>query len=366
MRESFLFSSEEIMFSYCCREDRSFFATMPPSRATASSRTTAKTAFNTPDKAKTRFLCAESRRRFRSLRRSKKRRNTVTSVALLSRISAEEMRAHLHDSKDLWSTTLHQTLLCNCIEGEDDESDCAFHFQYMPMRNRIEVPRMLCEARKCKYALELVGFVPWGSDVKTTTPYGKTPTLKNYDKTKTKDLAHEKPIARYLASKLQLFGRDEDERAKIDEVYEQHWSTLRNNGLTHQGENFDMDQLLAITDRELDETPRFQDMRRVNSFSPSQRSLASLRVFDEILLQNQSMYLVGDALSLCDIALFETAYELFREESADFDIAERFNLKYLERFLAHIEDEHPTLREYMKSARRVPRYKRPGYVYINE
>lgn len=364
MRESFLFSSEEIMFSYCCREDRSFFATMPPSRATASSRTTTKTAFNTPDKAKTRFLCAESRRRFRSLRRRKK--HTVTSVALLSRISAEEMRAHLHDSKDLWSTTLHQTLLCNCIEGEDDESDCAFHFQYMPMRNRIEVPRMLCEARKCKYALELVGFVPWGSDVKTTTPYGKTPTLKNYDKTKTKDLAHEKPIARYLASKLQLFGRDEDERAKIDEVYEQHWSTLRNNGLTHQGENFDMDQLLAITDREIDETPRFQDMRRVNSFSPSQRSLASLRVFDEILLQNQSMYLVGDALSLCDIALFETAYELFREESADFDIGERFNLKYLERFLAHIEDEHPTLREYMKSARRVPRYKRPGYVYINE
>jgi len=340
-------------------------ATMPPSRATASSRTTTKTAFHAPVKAKTRFLCIESRRRFRSLRRSSKRRNTVTSVALLSRISAEEMRAHLHDSKDLWSTTLHQTLLCNCIEGEDDESDCAFHFQYMPMRNRIEVPRMLCEARKCKYALELVGFVPW-SDVKITTPYGKTPTLKNYDKTKTKDLAHEKPIARYLASKLQFFGRDEDERAKIDEVYEQHWSTLRNNGLTHQGENFDMDLLLAITDREIDETPRFQDMRRVNSFSPSQRSLASLRVFDEILLQHQSMYLVGDALSLCDIALFETAYELFREESADFDIAERFNLKYLERFLAHIEDEHPTLREYMKSARRVPRYKRPGYVYINE
>ena len=340
-------------------------ATMPPSRATASSRTTTKTAFHAPVKAKTRFLCIESRRRFRSLRRSSKRRNTVTSVALLSRISAEEMRAHLHDSKDLWSTTLHQTLLCNCIEGEDDESDYAFHFQYMPMRNRIEVPRMLCEARKCKYALELVGFVPW-SDVKITTPYGKTPTLKNYDKTKTKDLAHEKPIARYLASKLQFFGRDEDERAKIDEVYEQHWSTLRNNGLTHQGENFDMDLLLAITDREIDETPRFQDMRRVNSFSPSQRSLASLRVFDEILLQHQSMYLVGDALSLCDIALFETAYELFREESADFDIAERFNLKYLERFLAHIEDEHPTLREYMKSARRVPRYKRPGYVYINE
>jgi len=338
---------------------------MPPSRATASSRTTTKTAFHAPVKAKTRFLCIESRRRFRSLRRSSKRRNTVTSVALLSRISAEEMRAHLHDSKDLWSTTLHQTLLCNCIEGEDDESDCAFHFQYMPMRNRIEVPRMLCEARKCKYALELVGFVPW-SDLKITTPYGKTPTLKNYDKTKTKDLAHEKPIARYLASKLQFFGRDEDERAKIDEVYEQHWSTLRNNGLTHQGENFDMDLLLAITDREIDETPRFQDMRRVNSFSPSQRSLASLRVFDEILLQHQSMYLVGDALSLCDIALFETAYELFREESADFDIAERFNLKYLERFLAHIEDEHPTLREYMKSARRVPRYKRPGYVYINE
>ena len=127
-----------------------------------------------------------------------------------------------------------------------------------------------------------------------------------------------------------------------------------------------MDQLLAITDREIEETPRFQDMRRVNSFTPSQRSLASLRVFDEILLQNQSMYLVGDALSLCDIALFETAYELFREESADFDIGERFNLKYLERFLAHIEDLHPTLREYMKSARRVPRYKRPGYVYINE
>ena len=149
--------------------------------------------------------------------------------------------------------------------------------------------------------------------MKITTPYGKTPTLKNYDKTRTKDLAHEKPIARYPREQVAILRRDEDEQLKIDEVYEQHWSTLRNNGLTHQGENFDMDQLLAITDREIDETPRFQDMRRVNSFSPSQRSLSPLRVFDEILLQNQSMYLVGDALSLCDIALFETAYELFRK-----------------------------------------------------
>jgi len=59
-------------------------------------------------------------------------------------------------------------------------------------------------------------------------------------------------------------------------------------------------------------------------------------------------------------------YELFREESADFDIAERFNLKYLERFLEHVEESHARLSEYMKSKRRVPRYERPGYVYINE
>ena len=280
-------------------------------------------------------------------------------------ISAKEMRAHLYDSKDLWSTTLHQTLLCNCTEGEDDESNCEFRLQYMPMRNRIEVPRMILEAANCKYALELVGFVPW-SEVKQSTPYGKTPTLKNYDETKTKDLAHEKPIARYLAQKLGFFGRDEEERAKIDEVYEQHWSTIRNNGLTHQGEHFDIHRLLAITGKEMNETPRFQDMRRVNSFSPAQRSLASLRVFDEILekKQSSSMYLVGDKLSLCDVALFETTHELFREESTDFDIAERFNLKYLERFLVHIEQNETSLGEYMKSERRVPRYERPGYVYI--
>ncbi len=280
-------------------------------------------------------------------------------------ISAKEMRAHLYDSKDLWSTTLHQTLLCNCTEGEDDESNCEFRLQYMPMRNRIEVPRMILEAANCKYALELVGFVPW-SEVKQSTPYGKTPTLKNYDETKTKDLAHEKPIARYLAQKLGFFGRDEEERAKIDEVYEQHWSTIRNNGLTHQGEHFDIHRLLAITGKEMNETPRFQDMHRVNSFSPAQRSLASLRVFDEILekKQSSSMYLVGDKLSLCDVALFETTHELFREESTDFDIAERFNLKYLERFLVHIEQNETSLGEYMKSERRVPRYERPGYVYI--
>ena len=112
---------------------------------------------------------------------------------------------------------------------------------------------------------ELVGFPV--VEVKQSTVW-KTPTLKNYDETKTKDLAHEKPIARYLAQKLGFFGRDEEERAKIDEVYEQHWSTIRNNGLTHQGEHFDIHRLLAITGKEMNETPRFQDMHRVNSFSP--------------------------------------------------------------------------------------------------
>ena len=326
-----------------------------------------------------RFFWSEEQRHslsFRGRRRRRGRRKTNrfgrNSTPLFSynnnnttTISAKEMRTHLYDSKDLWSTTLHQTLLCNCTEGEDDESDCEFRLQYMPMRNRIEVPRMILEAANCKYALELVGFVPW-SEVKQSTPYGKTPTLKNYDETKTKDLAHEKPIARYLAQKLGFFGRDEEERAKIDEVYEQHWSTIRNNGLTHQGEHFDIHRLLAITGKEMNETPRFQDMHRVNSFSPAQRSLASLRVFDEILekKQSSSMYLVGDKLSLCDVALFETTYELFREESTDFDIAERFNLKYLERFLVHIEQNETSLGEYMKSERRVPRYERPGYVYI--
>jgi len=351
--------------TFTCREDRAFFMNAC-AKAPASTTRTA-------DMHSRRCLCNVSHQKHsRPLLQTRRRKKssalkTVRDDDTCERsiISAEEMRVHLYDSKDLWSTTLHQTLLCNCVEGEDDESDCAFHFQYMPMRNRIEIPRMLCEAANCKYALELIGFVPW-ADVKPTTPYGKTPTLKNYDKTKSKDLAHEKPIARYLAQKLNFFGRDEDERAKIDEVYEQHWSTIRNHGLTHQGDHFDIHQLLEITDEELSATPRFQDMRRVNSFSPAQRSLASLRVFNEIFAENQSQYLVGDALSLCDIALFETVYELFREESADFDIAERFNLKYLERFLEHVEESHARLSEYMKSKRRVPRYERPGYVYINE
>ena len=141
--------------TFTCREDRTFVMN---ACAKAPASTTRTANMHSP-----RCLCNVSHQKhsrpFLQTRRRKKSSALKTvrddDTCERSIISAEEMRVHLYDSKDLWSTTLHQTLLCNCVEGEDDESDCAFHFQYMPMRNRIEIPRMLCEAANCKYALEL-------------------------------------------------------------------------------------------------------------------------------------------------------------------------------------------------------------------
>ena len=51
----------------------------------------------------------------------------------------------------------------------------------MPCRNRGEILRLILEESQSAYELEVVGFKNWERGVKSTTPHGKLPVLRNYD-----------------------------------------------------------------------------------------------------------------------------------------------------------------------------------------
>ena len=107
----------------------------------------------------------------------------------------------------------------------------------MPCRNRGEIIRLMLEEARSSYELEVVGFRAWARDVKATTPDGKLPCLRNYDGRGT-DLCQEQAITRFLADKLGLAGSDAAERAAVDAMYCFWFSTLRNNGVSHDGEHY--------------------------------------------------------------------------------------------------------------------------------
>mmetsp|Transcript_37429 Transcript_37429/g.42160 ORF Transcript_37429/g.42160 Transcript_37429/m.42160 type:complete len:362 (-) Transcript_37429:169-1254(-) len=293
----------------------------------------------------------------------------------------------------LFETDIHAIIRCgrsddgHSIDNNDDDDEISnnnnssplprFNLAYMPMRNRGEIIRLMLEESGCTYDLEIIGFKNWagsaeeeenniengGDSIKATTPQGKCPVLRNYDGTN--DLGQEGAITRFLAKELNLCGRNHVEEAESDSLYCFWFSTMRNNGISHDGDHFSIASL-----REAEPTndrPRYQDVFRLNSLSKAERSLMALGYFEEQLIKSGSGFLMKCGLTYVDFGLFYILFELSEEDNVP-DFALKFNLPKLGLFLESIQNR-PNIKEYIISPSRMPRYKRDTdgtslYTYI--
>lgn len=237
-------------------------------------------------------------------------------------------------------------------------------------RNRGEIIRLTLEEAQVPYEVEVVGFERWREYVKKSaaTAQGKLPVLRNFDG-KGNDLGQERAITYFIAQQCGLAGRDAIERAKVDELYCQWFATMRNNGISHDGEHFSIAALKHGdgTDKTAKDVIRYQDMYRQNTFSNFERSLTALRFFEERLEEEGTGFLVGNSVTFVDFGLFYILFELAEEDNVP-DFVQRFDLPHLGAFMERIE-QRPHILDYLKSPRRMPRYQRDSsgaslYTYV--
>jgi glutathione S-transferase len=300
----------------------------------------------------------------------------------------------------LFETDIHAIIRCgnnNEAEKDNKEDDDnkqsspsitlpQFHLAYMPMRNRGEIIRLMLEESGCTYDLEIIGFKNWAEavvvedgeksnnrgdgigidNIKATTPQGKCPVLRNYDgKDIGNDLGQEGAITRYLAKELNLSGTNSIEEAEVDSLYCFWFSTMRNNGISHDGEHF---SIASLRDAQpTNDRPRYQDVFRLNTLSKAERSLMALGYFEEQLDRSRSGYLLSSGLTYIDFGLFYILFELAEEDNVP-DFVLKFNLPKLGLFLESIQNRSK-IKDYIISPSRMPRYKRDTdgtslYTYI--
>ena len=233
-------------------------------------------------------------------------------------MSADKVARSLWETRDLFKTDLHAVIRCG--HGEP-----RYRLAYMPCRNRGEIIRLILEEACVPYEVEVVGFERWKDGVKSSTPHGKLPCLRNFDGCGN-DLGQEGAITRFLAEQCGLAGKSVSDRAKVDALYCQWFATLRNQGVSHDGDHYSVAALKEQGSASAADVVRYQSMFRQNSFSRKERSLAALRFFEERLEEEGTGYLVGDSPTYVDLGLFYVLFELAEEDNVP-DFAERFQVQ---------------------------------------
>ena len=285
---------------------------------------------------------------------------TMSLTSSPANMNAMQAAQQIWKDNYLFETDIHAVI--NCGKGGDRSP--RFRLAYMPMRNRGEILRLMLEESGCCYDVEIIGFKNWERGVKATTPHGKCPVLRNYDG-KGNDLGQEGAITRFLAKELGLSGENAAEEAEIDAIYCFWFATLRNNGLSHDGEHFSVAALRDAAPTA--ERPRYQDIFRLNTLSKADRSLMALGYFEELLKKSGSGFLVASGLTYVDLGLFYILFELAEEDNVP-DFADKFHLPKLGAFLEAMQ-QRPHIKEYIASPGRMPRYRRAAdgtslYTYV--
>ncbi|ESO09543.1 hypothetical protein HELRODRAFT_168544 [Helobdella robusta] len=90
------------------------------------------------------------------------------------------------------------------------------HLVYFPVRGRAQSLKYLCKDNDIQLEEKVVQFGEW-ADLKPKTPLGQLP----YATIDGIDLAQSNAILRYLARKHGLYGKDQNEAAKIDMLNDQ-------------------------------------------------------------------------------------------------------------------------------------------------
>ncbi|GMH56769.1 hypothetical protein TrRE_jg10469 [Triparma retinervis] len=251
----------------------------------------------------------------------------------------------------LFDTRGHGILRVRCKEFETP----LYRFAYMPMRNRGEIIRLMLEEAEVPYEVEVIGFKDWEEGVKGTTPQGKCPVLRNYDG-KGNDLGQESAITRFLAGQLGLDGESAVERAQMDSLYCLWFSTMRNNGVSHDGNEFSVAALVDAEGSKSEGRPTYQETFRINDLDKAGRSLLILDYFEEQLSKSSGPYLINAKPCYIDFGLFYILFELSEPSNVP-DFSSKFDLPLLGEFVNAVASR-PQINDYLKSARRMPRYQR--------
>jgi len=288
-------------------------------------------------------------------------------------LSGEDVSRKLWGTEGgLYETDVHGIMQIRCVDDKGNQHTPKYRLLYMPMRNRGEIIRLILEEAKVPYEVEVVGWANWVKDVKATTPHGKCPVLRNIDGMGT-DLGQEGAITRYLAHELGLAGRTPTDRAVVDSLYTLWFTTLRNNGISHDGEFFSIAALKecgAPKDVGTLRRPRYEDVQRlqaINDYNRAERSLMALGFFERQLERTGTGWLVGEGCTYVDLGLFYILFELSELDNVpDFD--ERFGLPLLGKFVKELS-EQPHIHRYIHSPARMPRYSRAAsgkslYTYV--
>lgn len=307
--------------------------------------------------------------------------SSASTVSVPEEREALSYREHLFSSVDLWSTKRRASLPGGGTEL-DASTEPKFTLTYMPMRNRAEVCRLILEDAGCHYNFDVVGFETWQNEVKPAAvagdfrgDFGKLPVLVSHDKTLALPdgtplkIGQETAITRFLAKQCGVAGNSDMEEARLDSLFAFYFATFRNDGTTHAGDKYSADAL--ADEAEKTDTERltrlkctsYRASKRVNTLSVAERSLSALCLFEEILEKSESNYLLSrKEPSYVDLALLCELLELAEEDHVP-DFSERFDLPNLGKLL-EVMKQRPGIDAYLNSPRRMPRYERPGYNYI--
>ena len=263
---------------------------------------------------------------------------------------ATAVQKHLWATRDLFSTDIHGIVRCG-----PQLAPPRFRLAYIPCRNRGEILRLILEESGAEYELEVVGFKNWETGVKATTPHGKLPVLRDYDG-RGSDLGQEGAITRHLASECGLAGEGAAERAAVDSLYCFWFATLRNQGVSHDGEHFSI-AALKTCDQTVADVPTYEEIFRRDELPRAVRSLAALGYFERTLEAAGTGFLVADRPLLCDLGLFYVLYELAEDDNCGPGFAARFGVPLLGAFVERMA-ARPQIAAYLASPTRMPRYAR--------
>jgi len=321
--------------------------------------------------------------------------------AVVPFLSGEEVAKSLWktaaEGDGLYETNVHGVIRCNDNDNNEGDNNTGndpvvgnsiskrkYRLLYIPCRNRGEIIRLILEEAQVPYEVEVVGWTNWVDGIKHTTPHGKCPVLINNDKKRggmELDLCQEGAITRYLADEFDLAGQTPTERAQVDSLYCLWFATMRNNGVSHDGQFFSIASLketaAAALPTESTTTPtttirrpKYEDVQRLqamNDYTRAEVTLMALDFFERQLERTNTGWLVGDSCTYIDLGLFYILFELSEEDNVpDFDV--RFQLPRLGQFLTAVS-EQPHIKDYIYSPRRMPRYSRAAsgkslYTYV--
>ena len=179
-------------------------------------------------------------------------------------------------------------------------------------------------------------------------------------------MCQESAITRFLADDLNLAGNNAYEKAELDSLYSLWFSTMRNNGVSHDGEHFSIASLKESSALNIIPS-KYHETFRINNLNKAERSLMILDYFEKQLAKVNTGYLLLNKPSYVDLGLFYILYELNEDDNVP-DFATKFNFPLLGEFLNRIANRN-NIQKYLKSPSRMPRYARQAsglslYTYV--